>query len=583
MKATKTLPWVALLLTACSPEEMAPLGDPIRVNQVGYYAKESKTAVIEPEGWCDNYRLQDATTSEVVWEGPASRTSTTPWNEKQHQIVDFSAVTKPGKYTLWAGKCSKEVSIEDRPYHDLTAAAIKAFYYQRSGTELLAEHAGKWARPAGHPDTNVLVHASAATKQRPEGTVISSPEGWYDAGDYNKYIVNSGFTIGEILIVYQFCSTYFDNLKLNIPESNNQTPDLLDEMMVNLRWMLTMQDPNDGGVYHKLTTPNFEDFQMPDQCQQPRYVVQKSTAATLDFAATMALAARIYENREEYKDFSKKAIAAAQEAWKWARKHPKTTYRQSDLNAKFDPDVNTGEYGDWFLRDEFFWAATELYFTIGKRNYLNEAASYSSKIYTRPVWGQVDGLAAMEWMIQTSFGYSPEAERFGNRYANKVTEYCDSLLLTLPTSVYDAPYGNHPRDFGWGCLAENCCGNGLSLLFAYRMTSDRKYLEAAIKCADYLLGRNATNYCFVTGFGQKPAMHPHHRVSASDNIDDPVPGLLVGGPNPAQQDHAEGYPSNEPDESYADVTDSYASNEIAINWNAGLVAFIGWLDAEVMK
>ena len=41
------------------------------------------------------------------------------------------------------------------------------------------------------------------------------------------------------------------------PESDNKIPDILDEMMYNLKWMLTMQDPTDGGVYHKLTTPNW--------------------------------------------------------------------------------------------------------------------------------------------------------------------------------------------------------------------------------------------------------------------------------------------------------------------------------------
>jgi endoglucanase len=59
--------------------------------------------------------------------------------------------------------------------------------------------------------------------------------------------------------------------------------------------------------------------------------------------------------------------------------------------------------------------------------------------------------------------------------------------------------------------------------------------------------------------------------------------MLVGGPNPGQQDkaglHNAAYPSDIPDESYIDDDESYASNEIAINWNASLVAFLCWLDA----
>ena len=57
----------------------------------------------------------------------------------------------------------------------------------------------------------------------------------------------------------------------------------------------------------------------------------------------------------------------------------------------------------------------------------------------------------------------------------------------------------------------------------------------------------------------------------------PVPGFLVGGPNPGQQDaencRANGvqYPSDRPATSYIDALCSYASNEVTINWNAPLV------------
>ena len=111
----------------------------------------------------------------------------------------------------------------------------------------------------------------------------------------------------------------------------------------------------------------------------------------------------------------------------------------------------------------------------------------------------------------------------------------------------------------------------------------KKYQRYALQNADYLLGRNATGYCYVTGFGDKSPMHPHHRISEADSVEAPFPGMLVGGPNPGQQDkndmHDAVYPSNYPDESYIDVMQSYASNEIAINCNASLVAFLFWLDA----
>ena len=148
-------------------------------------------------------------------------------------------------------------------------------------------------------------------------------------------------------------------------------------------------------------------------------------------------------------------------------------------------------------------------------------------------------------------------------------------------SVHRCPYGNREEEFFWGCNSEGCCWRGVECLYAYRLTGDAQYRIAVEQCLNYILGQNSTGYCYVTGFGSKPSSHPHHRLSAADGIDAPIPGLLAGGPNPGQQDRMGGltYPSRQPDESYVDEEQSYASNEIAINWNAALVAMMGWIDA----
>lgn len=116
-------------------------------------------------------------------------------------------------------------------------------------------------------------------------------------------------------------------------------------------------------------------------------------------------------------------------------------------------------------------------------------------------------------------------------------------------------------------------------MYQYALTKDNRYKDAALSTIDYLFGRNATGYCYLTGFGTKQVMHPHHRISTADGITAPVPGLLAGGANAGKQDAAfvPPYPSDTPDECYQDNTGSYASNEIAINWNAYLVALLGWI------
>ena len=546
----------------------------IRLNQVGMFPNQEKTAVIE--GAAKSVTIIDDATGKKAAKARVLRTATSPWSKKRRTVIDFSALTKPGTYTLRCGSETAKFTIDKDALHDVTAATLKAFYLVRSGMPIERQYAGDFARPTGHPDTQVYIHPSAASLGRPAGSTISSPWGWYDAGDYNKYIVNSAFSVGIVLCSYEQNKSWFDGLSVNIPESKNRTADVLDELMYNLRWMLTMQDPYDGGVYHKLTTPNFEGFVMPTDCHQQRYVVQKSTAATLDFAAVMAQAARIYKGNKDYPEFAEQAARAAMAAYGWAERNPRVLYMQNKMSEQFKPAVTTGEYGDFNLTDEWYWAATELYLLTGDKQFADIIDKNQPRRFSAPTWGNVAALGTYDRLMNNSHSSLP---------ASHLVSYCDSLIATTATSSFQTPNGNSPRDFGWGCLAETFGTNGLTLLYAYRLTGDKKYLTAAQQDADYVLGRNATGYCYITGFGTKSPMHPHHRPSEADGVEAPYPGLLVGGPNPGQQDKADvkNYPSNQPDESYTDVMQSYASNEIAINWNASILALLGWLEAEQSK
>lgn len=545
----------------------------IRLNQVGMYPNQEKIAVIEGVAKASGIKITNAATGKTAVKARVLRTATSPWSKKKRTVVDFSSLTLPGTYRVTCGKETAEFRVGAEALTDITKAALKAFYLMRSGMPIESRYAGEYARPNGHPDTLVYVHPSAASLGRPVGSVISSPLGWYDAGDNNKYIVNSAFSIGVMLCSYEQNKAAYDHLWVNIPESGNESADLLDELMYNLRWMLTMQDPYDGGVYHKLSTPSFEGFVMPADCRQPRYVVKKTTAATLDFAAVMAQAARIFKGNTDYPCFSDRAARAAAAAFGWAECHPNVIYDQNEMNREFQPAVTTGAYDDKWLGDEWFWAATEMYLLTGDEKFCDFIGRNEPKSFSAPTWGYVCSLGAYDWMT-----LRPESAEAAT-YRKQLTVYCDSLVATTAASCFQTPSGNSPKDFGWGCLAETFCTKGLNLLYAYRLTGDKRYLTAATQNADYILGRNPLGLCYVTGFGTKSPKHPHHRISEADGIAEPFPGLLVGGPNPGQQDKADvkAYPSNQPDESYADVMQSYASNEIAINWNASLLAFFGWL------
>ncbi len=567
----------AFVLVACN--HFNPDNGPIRLNQVGFAPDQEKTATVVisnikvPISNC--YITNIA--GDTVWRGEASETMLNPVSGKPCQIVDFSDLTACGEYTLYVENdqmSNLQFQISNSPYRELTRQALRAYYHQRASMATEEPYAEGFARPAGHPDDHVLVHASAATDERPAGTVISSPGGWYDAGDYNKYIVNSGYTMGVWLMAYELNKAYFDTLRLNIPESSiAYLPDMLAEAMYNLRWMLTMQD-TDGGVYHKLTEPDFESFIAPDQCRKPRYVVMKTTAATLDFAASMAMAARVYAPFDSA--FTQQATEAAKRAYAWALEHPDVYYDQDAMNAQFKPEITTGAYPDTCVADEFYWAKTELYLLTKEPEY-NENP-HSTFVYKPAAWGDVAELADLEWMM-----HPDEGGHFSIVREAQLLAYLKQDLKDAETiSVHRCPYGNCENDFFWGCNSEGCCWRGVECLYAYRLTGDEQYRINAERCLNYILGQNATGYCYVTGFGSRPTSHPHHRLSYT-NPHGTIPGFLAGGPNPAQQDRiTDGvkYPKNVPaDESYLDFQPSYASNEVTINWNVTLFALTAGIDA----
>lgn len=576
----------AFVLVACN--HFTPDNGPIRLNQVGFAPDQEKTATVVISNIkvpISNCYITDIA-GDTVWRGEASGTMLNPVSGKPCQIVDFSDLTACGEYTLYVENdqiSNLQFQISNSPYRELTRQALRAYYHQRASMATEEPYAEGYARPAGHPDDHVIVHASAATDERPAGTIISSPGGWYDAGDYNKYIVNSGFTMGVWLMAYEFNKAYYDTLYLNIPESQmNKCPDMLSEAMYNLRWMMTMQDL-DGGVYHKLTEPAFEGFIRPDQCKKPRYVVMKTTAATLDFAATMALAARVYEPYDP--DFCKEAKEAAIKAYAWAVEHPEVYYDQPKMNEEMkqcgEVEITTGAYDDFDVNDEFYWAEVELYLLTGDEQYKANVKDHAGaiantlakdgKYYLPSTWGNVAELAYLELLLQ------------GKTDADALLTYLAPYLDEADTiSVFRSPYGNRESDFFWGCNSEGCCWRGVECLYAYRLTGDEQYRINAERCLNYILGQNATGYCYVTGFGSRPTSHPHHRLSYT-NPHGTIPGFLAGGPNPAQQDRiTDGvkYPKNVPaDESYLDFQPSYASNEVTINWNVTLFALTAGIDA----
>lgn len=552
---------LAILITSCISEKLqTTLSEAIRINQLGFYPNSVKQFVlVETVG--ENFKVIDEK-NEVVYAGKLNDNGTWEASGERVLLGDFSEFNKTGKYKIVVDNklISYPFEIKKEIYADPLKAAIKSYYFQRAAMPIEEEFGGVYKRAAGHPDTNCAFHPSSGHS---EGS-LNSPGGWYDAGDYGKYIVNAALSTGQMLQLVEQYPTIISDGTLSIPESGNGVSDLMDELKYELDWILTMQD-TDGGVFHKLTAKNFSGFIMPEDFDLERMIIGKGTAATLDFAAVLAQASRLYKSVDPV--WSKKASEASEKAWNWAVKNNNVAY------AKNPEDVATGAYDDTEFFDDFYWAAAELFITTKNENYLNYL-NENEQPYIHELTN------SWKFFIRNNAFHSllENKEILEAEFAAKLKEGHLKLSDEILAQIEMNPYNIGLERFEWGSNSD-ILNQAMILCNAHRLTNDEKYLIGVEQITDYIFGKNATGYSFLTGFGSKKAMFPHHRPSGADGIVDPVPGFIIGGPNKGRQDAGDvDYTSEHPAKSYMDVEPSFASNEVCINWNAPAVYVLGYLE-----
>lgn len=534
----------------------------IKVDQVGYPSHSAKVALVAVSSPARGFAVRRSGDDSVVYAGKLTAPVQDADSGDLVQSADFSKLAASGNYYLEVPGVGRSwpFAIGADVYARAFYLAMRSYYGQRCGisVDLGSEfpgykHAACHLQGAYHPSSG---------RQGPH----KSAGGWHDAGDYGRYVVNSGISTGTLLWTWELFGDRIKDVNLRIPESGNGTPDSLNEIRWNLDWMLSMQD-EDGGVWHKQTSERFPAFVMPEQDMLVSYVIgngkepYKSSCATGDFAAVMAIAARVY--RPYDRAFSESAIHAARQAWDWLQRYPDITFHNP-------AGVSTGDYADRACGDEQLWAAAELWRTAGGDNfdrYFREHhAEYRKSIRPDgpPSWPNVAPLAL--WTYALGHGKDGEAVsaifRDSIAAARQIAEHSsrNPYRISLTSS-----------DYIWGSngVAANY---GLQLLVANALHPDARFVDAALENLHYLLGRNTFSLSWVTQVGANSFRHPHHRPSGADNNPEPWPGLLSGGPNRGRQDASmKKLPDLPPAKMYLDEQASYASNEVAINWNAPLV------------
>ena len=548
----------------------------IQVNQIGYRPSDVKVATFRigdtkavsdsvntEKTISDTFRVVNSKSGQIVFEGNTSDIKESEINGEINATGDFSEVTTEGTYFIESDDNGRsyEFVIRDNVYEEVLKSSMKMFYLQRCGCELPKLYAEKYAHKACH---NTMARIYDTEKY------IDVTGGWHDAGDYGRYIVAAAKAVTDLMMAYEY---FPDKIEKAIENYENRSgiPFIIDEIKYELDWMLKMQDPETGGVYHKVTCASFPGFVMAEEETEELIVSPISDAATCDFIATMAYAYRVYSGLEEkygdialeYTDSAEEYLNAAKMAVSFIENHTAGEF----LNPK---GIVTGEYGDSRTEDEFFWAYAEMYKTTGEKKYENALKEMDlDSIEGEFGWKEVGDYGFYAYITSDA---DKNSDFYKAVYKRFIDENNEKIAKCNEDAYRSSIYGN----FYWGCLME-VADNAKRGIIIDKLQGTNDYRRMASAQLDYILGNNPNSKCFITGFGTNQVVNPHHRPSAAAGK--AMPGMLVGGMEPLLLDDKakellQGFP---PAKCYLDELDSYSTNEITIYWNSPIVFLLAYM------
>ena len=647
---------------------------PVHGNQVGYYTKLAKKATVHDASASTVYIL-DAKSGAEVWKGtPTSGSGKDKESGMVTQVIDFSEFQDAGTYYFSLDgktRASYDFAIGDNIYNEhntkqngdsIVANALNYFYQNRAGVPIEEKYITSMGNndskePLAHskyghkPDTAYL-QSSWVKAYKNDGTdvqkgngEITANDGWYDAGDHGKYVVNGGIAVWTLQNLYEWTLNSANNSSedkfgdssksMSIPEAGNKIADILDETKVELEFFKEMMVPssyklkeyppkdsdNLGGkdtgeytdmVFHKLHDSKWTglavhawDYQDSKDWEGiTRIVKPPSTAATLNAAACFAQGSRLFEKGGD-SAYAKELLELAERTYKAAKANP-------ELYAPLDQAIGGGAYGDNEVKDDFYWAATELYITTGDEAYKKDLEEYSGAYslttdlaggenhgtFTSFNWGNTAGLGTLSMYLN--------ADKFDGKIDDikkSIVKAADEYVAQEKSEGFGVPYKGSsfedPINIGPGITVEGyewgsnsmVINNAIVMAYAYSATGEKQYLNGASEACDYIFGRNAMDLSYITGYGTYHCYNPHHRYW-SHELDSTFPyapsGVMSGGPNAGMQDPyvaGKGYKRGQVPSQlcYVDSIEAWSVNEVTINWNSPFAWVMSFLEDEAGK
>jgi endoglucanase len=447
-------------------------------------------------------------------------------------------ITVPGVGRSWPFRHAKDV------YAEAFYTACRGLYHQRCGIALQPQYTA-WTRIKCHTDPvyecEHIPFSPGANFRRPEGystfdvigatvdasRATESPRGgWHDAADWDRNIYHYS-CVFDLLYAYELAPTKFTDGQLNIPESGNGIPDILDEAEFGIEIWKRSMDENGGvsGAVETWTHPKIDD---PDV----KYCFSRRTRwSSLLFAAAAAQYAYLAKPHSarraaEYESLAKRAYAFGSD--------PRNSLGEVTINAKKergrgDPYAFQWREEEGMISGFLAHAKLRLYVLTGDESYLERVPDLVRDVLEPYEWtnSYKDFSPWMYFDIAAKAAPRLPAEAV-SRWRAFYLGRADELVELLDGMPYRCTWPDY-KDFWMGWGASDMTNYSRALLIAHALSGDERYRDAAILNADFMFGANPLGMSWTTGLGYVYPIDIQHANSENDGIMDPVPGITIYG------------------------------------------------------
>lgn len=593
----------------------------IKVNQVGYTCKGKKNAKVscfEKFGSLSGKKFEiiNKETEEIVFSDILSDSITDKAisGESVYEI-NFDSVTEKGTYFIRIPNANLNTSaltprdkeenlntdtivsvpfqIDDDIYNEMLSDMSKYYYYQRQGIDLEEKYAGEFARKNLHPDDISVIRWS--DRNNPDAKTFDVSQGWYDAGDYGKYVSPAATSVENLLLAYELFPQEFENINPNIPETDksnklySDSPAILSEIKWELDMLLKLEHPDkDGSFYvaanYKNGTIYIEDtlYSTSDYNSGSNETDLRSHLATADMAAMLAHAYIVYKAVPEYTDFAEECLNTAIRSWKWI----------NDSSNEKHMSIGAANRTYTFTQEEL---DRSMYWTAGALFRASKTAGKNADEYENYLISNCENENVNTCFTGNSLGYSHKGRSFlgffhylyqNDNPSDKIKTVFSKFEPWRKRIINYDSFGTDYPEWGywWGSnmvLAQS----SMTLLLGSIITDGKdnipdEVLNSNQSAFNYILGVNPISFSYVSGYGENSVKNIYSAIYSKDAKLTPYKcpkGYVTEGANSSNNRHLSKYNGK----CYMDSDAEWTTNENTIYGNAAMIFLTAAVMAEM--